>query len=86
PLDTTLSLPDHHNFAEGRALFAGIEAEAILVTEKDAIKCAALDPRLWVVPLQCRVPQAALERLAERLRAAPAHGAARAPAPRSSSS
>ena len=50
-LDSTLPLPDHHDYAESP--FQAITAETILVTSKDAIKCAALhDARLWEVPVQ----------------------------------
>lgn len=46
-----MPLPDHYVFDAGT--FANVSAEAILITEKDAVKCreiAALrdDPRLWV--------------------------------------
>ncbi|WP_332608702.1 tetraacyldisaccharide 4'-kinase [Achromobacter sp. ESBL13] len=49
--DATLPLPDHHDYADSP--FRGLTADAILVTSKDAIKCAALhDARLWEVPVQ----------------------------------
>ena len=48
-----LPLPDHFSFAENP--FKDITSETILITEKDAVKCAQLtelmsDPRIWVVP------------------------------------
>ena len=47
----TLALPDHHDYAESP--FKAVAADAILVTSKDAIKCAALgDARLWEVPVR----------------------------------
>ena len=50
-VDTALALPDH--YAYRRNPFAGIAADAVLVTSKDAVKCRALDePRLWSVPAQ----------------------------------
>ncbi|WP_088159315.1 tetraacyldisaccharide 4'-kinase [Achromobacter xylosoxidans] len=50
-LETALALPDHHDYAESP--FQALTAEAILVTSKDAIKCAALnDARLWEVPVR----------------------------------
>lgn len=50
-LDATLPLPDHHDFADSP--FRGLTADTILVTSKDAIKCATLhDARLWEVPVQ----------------------------------
>ncbi len=67
PLVARRALADHHDFRRGAAEFADLDADAILVTEKDAVKCAGLDPRLWVVPLSCRLPQPALDELARRL-------------------
>ena len=50
-LETALALPDHHGYAESP--FQTLTAEAILVTSKDAIKCAELnDARLWEVPVR----------------------------------
>lgn len=50
-LDATLPLPDHHDFTDSP--FQALTADAILVTSKDAIKCASLnDKRLWEVPVQ----------------------------------
>lgn len=50
-LAATLSLPDHHDYASSP--FQGLAAQTILVTSKDAIKCAALhDARLWEVPVR----------------------------------
>ncbi|MBI3283930.1 MAG: tetraacyldisaccharide 4'-kinase [Burkholderiales bacterium] len=51
---SALPLPDHHVFQA--QTFAGLDAERILITEKDAVKCrqiAALhdDARIWVVPV-----------------------------------
>jgi tetraacyldisaccharide 4'-kinase len=44
----TVALPDHHPYHESP--FAGLTATHILVTPKDAVKCAHFaDPRLWVV-------------------------------------
>ncbi|NYH98001.1 tetraacyldisaccharide 4'-kinase [Cupriavidus plantarum] len=51
----TLPLPDHYDFAEDpfAAHPAAIDAEVILITEKDAVKCERSeyhdDPRIWVV-------------------------------------
>ncbi|WP_313700271.1 tetraacyldisaccharide 4'-kinase [Achromobacter sp.] len=50
-LSATLPLPDHHDYATSP--FQALDADVILVTAKDAIKCGALnDPRLWEVPVQ----------------------------------
>lgn len=49
----TLSLPDH--YAYDSSPFGGLQAQQILVTAKDAVKCARLDdPRLWEVGVQAR--------------------------------
>jgi len=54
PLAKTLSLPDHHDFKTSP--FGGLTANTILITEKDAIKCAHLqDPRLWSVPVAAQL-------------------------------
>ncbi|MCE7074670.1 tetraacyldisaccharide 4'-kinase, partial [Bordetella bronchiseptica] len=50
----TLALPDHYAYAQSP--FAALDADCILVTAKDAIKCAALDdPRLWAVQVGTRL-------------------------------
>ena len=50
-------LPDHHRF-EARELLA-LDAEIVLMTEKDAIKCRAFaDPRMWVLPVVAEVSDA----------------------------
>lgn len=47
----TRAFPDHHAF--GHDAFAADPAEAILVTEKDAVKCGGWhDGRLWAVPVR----------------------------------
>lgn len=57
--DATLPLPDHHDYADSP--FQGLMADAILVTSKDAIKCAALhDTRLWEVPVTAAFSDARL--------------------------
>lgn len=69
-LAATLPLPDHHDYA--RSPFQALAAAAILVTSKDAIKCAALhDARLWEVPVRARFSDPHLfDWLARRLRQA----------------
>ena len=50
-----LPLPDHATFTP--EFFAGINAQCILITEKDAVKCSAIeDERIWVVPLSLDLP------------------------------
>lgn len=49
-LADTLPLPDHHDFTTSP--FSALDANAVLITSKDAIKCAGLhDSRLWEVPV-----------------------------------
>ncbi|WP_028100405.1 tetraacyldisaccharide 4'-kinase [Pseudoduganella violaceinigra] len=66
-----LPLPDHHDFQDRP--FAGIEADIILVTEKDAVKCWQIeelrnDPRIWVVPVSARIDAALADQIVEKLR------------------
>jgi tetraacyldisaccharide 4'-kinase len=71
--ETTLALPDHHDYAESP--FRTLAADAILVTSKDAIKCAALgDARLWEVPVRAGFSDPELfDWLARSLRQPPKH-------------
>jgi len=49
----TLPLPDHYDFVADPFVNHpdALAAEAILITEKDAVKCERFDdPRIWVVP------------------------------------
>ena len=57
----TLALPDHHPFTA--TSFAKIDADIILMTEKDAVKCRQIpalqqDARLWVVPVDAQLDAA----------------------------
>ncbi|MPS26568.1 tetraacyldisaccharide 4'-kinase [Pigmentiphaga sp.] len=53
-LDTTLGLPDHYDYAHSP--FAAIEADLILVTDKDAVKCPTVDdPRVWAVTVSAHL-------------------------------
>ena len=48
-----LSLPDHYDYHESP--FDAIQADAILITSKDAIKCQShQDARLWEIPVQAQ--------------------------------
>jgi tetraacyldisaccharide 4'-kinase len=52
-LAATLSLPDHYDYAHSP--FGSLNADIILITAKDAIKCDALqDDRLWEIPVHAR--------------------------------
>jgi tetraacyldisaccharide 4'-kinase len=69
-----VALPDHYDFAENP--FAGVSADLILITEKDAVKCSLIDglkndPRLWVVPVTARIEGALAEKIVEKLRGYP---------------
>lgn len=66
-----IPLPDHHDFLDRP--FAAVEADIILVTEKDAVKCWQIeelrnDPRLWVVPVSARIDGALADYIVEKLR------------------
>jgi tetraacyldisaccharide 4'-kinase len=68
---TELPLPDHHDFHDRP--FATLEADLILMTEKDAVKCAQIeelsdDPRLWVVPVTARIDRALADQIVEKCR------------------
>jgi len=68
---TELPLPDHHDFRDRP--FDGLDADVILITEKDAVKCRQLDnlkddPRLWVVPVTARIDPALAEQIVEKCR------------------
>ncbi len=70
----TLPLPDHYDYADHP--FAAVQADIILITEKDAVKCRNIealrnDPRLWVVPVTAQVDAALPERIVEKLRGYP---------------
>ncbi|GJJ04854.1 tetraacyldisaccharide 4'-kinase [Duganella rhizosphaerae] len=68
---TELPLPDHHDFQDRP--FAALDADLILMTEKDAVKCAQIeelrdDPRLWVVPVTAHLDGALAEQIVEKCR------------------
>ena len=66
-----LPLPDHYDFRDNP--FANVDADVILITEKDAVKCGQLenlkdDSRLWVVPVTARIDAALAEQIVEKCR------------------
>jgi tetraacyldisaccharide 4'-kinase len=66
-----LALPDHHDFRDQP--FAHLDADLILITEKDAVKCGQIenlknDPRLWVVPVTAQLDAALAEQIVEKCR------------------
>jgi tetraacyldisaccharide 4'-kinase len=69
-----LPLPDHHDFLDDP--FRGVDADLILITEKDAVKCRQLehlnnDPRLWVVPVAAQIDPAMAAYIVEKCRGRP---------------
>jgi tetraacyldisaccharide 4'-kinase len=74
------ALPDHEAIEAHR--LQGGAWDRILVTEKDAVKCAgdtqlARDPRLWVVPLHATIDPALVDFVDARLQGV-SHGSATA--------
>ncbi len=70
-LAQSIALPDHFDFS--RNPFEGIEADVILVTDKDAVKCAriaalAADRRLWAVPVEASIDGPLADQIVEKLR------------------
>ncbi|MDQ2820638.1 MAG: tetraacyldisaccharide 4'-kinase [Pseudomonadota bacterium] len=64
-------LPDHHDFRDDP--FSGLDADVILITEKDAVKCGQIenlknDPRLWVVPVTAHIDAALAAQIVEKCR------------------
>ena len=61
------AFPDHHRFVAGDLAMPG--ARAILMTEKDAVKCGALaDERCWYLPVRAHIDPALVARVEEVLR------------------
>lgn len=51
----SIGLADHATYTP--EFFSSINAECILITEKDAVKCTAIrDERIWVVPMTLEIP------------------------------
>ncbi len=51
----TMPLPDHAAYTP--EFFEKINAQCILITEKDAVKCSAIrDERIWVIPMSLTLP------------------------------
>jgi tetraacyldisaccharide 4'-kinase len=69
-----MPLPDHYNFSVNP--FAGLDADVILITAKDAVKCKVIeairnDPRIWVVPVTAHIDGPLAEHIVEKLRERP---------------
>ncbi len=55
-----MPLADHHRYAENP--FARRNSEAVLMTEKDAVKCGRFDEsRMWAVPVSARIDPGLVE-------------------------
>ena len=70
-LHDTIALPDHYDYRSNP--FRQVHADMILITEKDAVKCAgthelASDARLWVVPVVVVIDELLLDNIVEKLR------------------
>ena len=66
-----VALPDHHRFDDDP--FRGTAADIVLITEKDAVKCAANpalanDARLYVVPLEAKLDEALVDLIETRIK------------------
>ena len=61
------AFPDHHRYVRQDLELPG--AAAILMTEKDAVKCAAFaDARCWCLPIRARIAPELIERVERKLR------------------
>jgi tetraacyldisaccharide 4'-kinase len=59
--------PDHHDYSAGDLAFAG--DGVLLMTEKDAVKCAGLTAaEAWVLPVEAEVAPALIDLILEKLR------------------
>jgi tetraacyldisaccharide 4'-kinase len=62
--------PDHHRFRPGDLAFG--DPRPVLMTEKDAVKCARFAQANWyALPVSAALPAAAIARVLERLRPDP---------------
>ena len=61
-----MPLDDHHRYRDNP--FAGRHAEAVLMTEKDAVKCRRFEEsRMWAVPVSARIDPALVAALLEHI-------------------
>lgn len=66
-----LPLPDHYAYQDNP--FPALQADIILITEKDAVKCRQIDAirrdsRIWVVPVTADIDESLAARILERVR------------------
>ena len=63
----TRALPDHYAFSSNP--FVDVDADSILITEKDAVKLTAWrDARIWVVPVEAALDHRLIALVVEKLR------------------
>jgi tetraacyldisaccharide 4'-kinase len=63
----TRAFPDHHDYRDNP--FADVDADSILITEKDAVKFGAWrDARIWVVPVQAVLSPRLIALVVEKIR------------------
>ena len=63
----TRALPDHYAFE--RNPFTDVDADAILITEKDAVKLGTWhDARIWVVPVEAALDHRLTALVVEKVR------------------
>lgn len=64
---STRALPDHYRFESNP--FGADDVDAVLITEKDAVKCTAWrDDRLWAVPVEAVLNPRLIALVVEKLR------------------
>ncbi len=74
----THAFADHHAYTRDELCFR--DAPAILMTEKDAVKCRAFaDERMWMLPIRARVDPALIDLIQEKLHGRQAARDARLP-------
>jgi tetraacyldisaccharide 4'-kinase len=63
----TRTFPDHYDYRDNP--FAGVDADSILITEKDAVKFGAWrDARIWVVPVEAVLSPRLIALVVEKIR------------------
>jgi tetraacyldisaccharide 4'-kinase len=63
---TPHAFPDHHPYSAPDLAFA--DCDAILLTEKDAVKCAAFaDKKYWVLRVDAQIDSALLEHILRKI-------------------
>ena len=73
-----IAFPDHFAYSREDVAFPG--APALLMTEKDAVKCRAFaDARMWMLPIRARVDPALVDAVVEKIHGSQAARNARMP-------